>query len=74
MSDNQDSNYTLILYRIDQLEHTLKAYLETAVQERQSMVVRITRLEERQSFLERALAFATVVGGGAAAGHLPQFF
>lgn len=74
MMESNESNYALIIYRIDQLENTLKTYLDSANQERRDMVVRITRLEERQSFLERALGFAMVVGGGAAAGHIPQFF
>lgn len=73
-SELNEGNYQLVLYRIDQLEKSLHGYLDDASEQRRDMVVRITRLEERQKFLERALAGATLIAAGAGAGHFPSFF
>jgi len=69
----QERDDNLILYRIDQLEKVLHEYLREAKQERRDMQVRITRLEERQKFLEKALVAAGIVAAGAGAGHIPSF-
>lgn len=76
MMDSPQPNYdhiNMIVYRIEQLEKKMTAYLEAALSERQDMAVRITRLEEKHKFLERALGVATLVAAGAGAGHIPAF-
>jgi len=72
MTDQSD--HSLILYRIDQIEKLLSENLNEAAKERTDMQTRIARLEEKQKFLEKALVAAGVVASAAGAGHIPSFF
>jgi len=70
MTDQSD--HSLILYRIDQIEKLLNDNLSRATKQRADMQTRITRLEERQKFLEKALVAAGIVASAAGAGHIPS--